>query len=265
MPDAQLITGSDVRRACRRGDWTRPTPSVAAGFAQANLVVVSREYAFEFLLFCQRNPKPCPVLLVADGGRFDVGELAAGADLRTDLPGYRVWRNGELTDEPTDVLNLWRNDFVSFLIGCSFTFDSALIAAGLTVRHIEMDVNVPMYRTSIACKSAGVFDGPLVVSMRPFTLAEAQRATHVTAAFPHFHGSPVHIGDPQQIGIGDITRPDFGDAIEIRDDEVPVFWACGVTPQCALMNARLPLAITHAPGHMFVTDLTNRSLLMRDQ
>lgn len=258
-----LTTGNEVRQACRRGDWTGPTPALAAGYAQANLVIVPRQNAFEFLLFCQRNPRPCPVLAVCDSGDFKVPDLAADADLRTDLPRYRIWERGELVAEPTDVLRHWRNDFVSFLIGCSFTFDSALVAAGLPVRHLEAGVNVPMYRTSRPCESAGAFSGPLVVSMRPFTPSQADVAGRVTAMFPHFHGAPIQIGCPQRLGIGDLSAPDFGDPVEVRDDEEPVFWACGVTPQCALVEARLPLAITHAPGHMFVTDRTNESLLMR--
>lgn len=256
-----LKTGHDVRSACRSGEWTGPTPAVAPGAAQANLVIVPRDHAFDFLLFCQRNSRPCPVLAVTDPGRFDVPDLAAGADLRTDLPRYRVWMQGGLIDEPTDILQYWRNDFVSFLIGCSFTFDAALLRAGLPVRHLEAELNVPMYRTSIACRSAGRFSGPLVVSMRPFTEAQAARAAQITGGFPHFHGGPIHRGDPKQIGIDDLASPDFGDPVEVHDDEEPVFWACGVTPQCALMQAQLPLAITHAPGHMFVTDRTNASLL----
>lgn len=263
MTPDQLQTGAAVRQACRRGEWTGPTPALAPGFAQANLVIVPHEHAFDFLLFCQRNRRPCPLLSVTDAGQFEVSDLAAGADLRTDLPRYRVWEQGRLVDEPTDVLRLWRNDFVSFLIGCSFTFDTALLRGGLPVRHIEQDVNVPMYRTSIPCRPADVFSGPLVVSMRPLTPPQAQEATRITRRFPHFHGEPIHIGDPQQIGVEDLSRPDFGDAVEVRDGEVPVFWACGVTPQCALMQARLPIAITHAPGHMFVTDRTDAALLDR--
>jgi uncharacterized protein YcsI (UPF0317 family) len=263
MSSRQFQTGQTVRYACRRGEWSAPTPALAPGFAQANLVVLPREHAFDFLLFCRRNPRPCPLLSVTEPGRFDVGDLAPGADLRTDLPRYRIWERGRLVDEPTDVLRLWRNDFVSFLIGCSFTFDTALVRGGLPVRHIEQNRNVPMYRTSIACRSAGVFGGPLVVSMRPFTPPQAKVARRITRGFPHFHGEPVHVGMPEEIGIHDLSRPDFGDAVDIRAGEVPVFWACGVTPQCALMLARLPLAITHAPGHMFVSDRTDKALLER--
>ena len=264
MNAADLTTGAAVRHACRRGEWTGPTAALAPGFAQANLVILPSEFAFEFFLFCRRNDKPCPVLAMTEPGQTGVTELADGADLRTDIPRYRVWEHGKLTGEPTEITSRWRDDLVSFLIGCSFTFDAALVSAELPVRHIEMGVNVPMYRTNIACRPAGRFRGPLVVSMRPLTPSQAETASQLTAQFPNFHGPPVHIGTPAGIGIDDVDRPDFGDPVEIRDGEVPVFWACGVTPQCALMEAKLPIAITHAPGHMLVTDQTNTTVLNRD-
>ncbi len=212
-------------------------------------------------MFCERNPQPCPLLEVTQRGEPVPHLMASDSDLRTDLPRYRVWRDGNVTDEPTDITDLWRDDLVSFLIGCSFTFDAALLRAGLPVRHVERGCNVPMYRTRIDCVSAGPFHGPLVVSMRPFRFDDVARADELTAKFPNFHGRPVHQGDPRAIGIADLARPDFGDAVPVHDDEVPVFWACGVTPQCALESARLSLAITHAPGHMFVTDRTHDELL----
>lgn len=253
-------TGHDVRIACRAGRITGQTSGLAPGFAQANLVVVPREHAFDFLLFCQRNPKPCPVLDVTEPGQVAPPRAAPDVDLRTDLPQYRVWEHGRLVDEPHDVRSLWRDDFVSFVIGCSFTFEAAMLRAGLPVRHIEQGCNVPMYRTGIPCASAGVFHGPLVVSMRPLTPAQAVQAVQVTSRYPAVHGAPIHWGDPAAIGITDISRPEFGDAVEIRPNEIPVFWACGVTPQCALMEAKVPLAITHAPGCMFVTDLRDETL-----
>lgn len=255
-----LATGKQVREACRVGGLTGPTSGLAPGFAQANLVIVPRSVAFEFLLFCQRNPRPCPVLEVTEPGSACPVQFAPDADLRTDVPRYRVWRNGELAEEPTDICGLWQADFVSFLIGCSFTFEAALIAAGIPVRHIELGCNVPMFRTNLPCRPAGPFAGPLVVSMRPMTPAQAIQAVRITARYPGVHGAPVHMGDPAELGIGDIAQPDFGDPVEIRPGEMPVFWACGVTPQAALMAARLPLAITHAPGCMFVTDATDESL-----
>jgi uncharacterized protein YcsI (UPF0317 family) len=253
-------TGADVRAACRAGAITGPTPGLALDYVQANLVILPKDWAFEFLLFCQRNPKPCPVLDVTEPGDPEAKLVAGGSDLRTDLPAYRVWRNGELVEEPLNVTHVWRDDLVSFVIGCSFTFENALLIAGVPVRHIEQKLNVPMYRTNVACKPAGRFSGPLVVSMRPLTPMQAVKATQICSRFPRAHGAPVHLGDPASIGIRDINKPDYGDAVDIRAGEVPVFWACGVTPQAALMQAKPPFAITHKPGHMFLTDLKDTDL-----
>jgi uncharacterized protein YcsI (UPF0317 family) len=249
-----------VRAAIRRGEWTRPTAGLAPGFTQANLVALPAADAFDFLRFCLRNPKPCPVLEVTDPGSPEPAETAAGADLRTDVPRYRVYRDGVPDGEPTDVRDVWREDMVAFLIGCSFTFERALLANGLPVRHVELGVNVPMYRTSHACTPAGRFAGPLVVSMRPMTAAQAIRATQVTSRFPGVHGAPVHVGDPASLGIADLGAPDYGDPVDVREGEVPVFWACGVTPQAVAAASRPELMITHAPGHMFVTDLPEARL-----
>jgi uncharacterized protein YcsI (UPF0317 family) len=260
MTDVTRSTGAAVRGACRSGVFTGPTPGLALGFVQANLVILPKEHAFDFLLFCHRNPKPCPLLDVTEPGDPEPKGVAAGADLRTDLPAYRVWRDGRLVDEPSDIRPLWRDDMVSFVVGCSFTFESALLAARLPVRHVEQGTNVPMYNTDRPCRPAGRFAGPLVVSMRPMTPEQAVAATRVCSRFPRAHGAPIHFGDPAAIGILDLGRPDYGDPVEVRAGEVPVFWACGVTPQAALMRARLPLAITHKPGHMFLTDLTDADL-----
>jgi uncharacterized protein YcsI (UPF0317 family) len=253
-------TGAEVRNACRLGDLTGPTPGLALGYVQSNLVVLPRDWAFDFLLFCQRNPKPCPLLDVTNEGDAEPFFVAQGADLRTDLPAYRVWKDGELVEEPTDVTKHWRDDLVSFVIGCSFTFENALLAAGVPVRHIEENVNVPMYRTDIPCHPAGRFKGSMVVSMRPLTPAQAVKATKICLRFTRAHGAPMHLGDPRAIGIRDITRPDFGDPVRIKEGEMPVFWACGVTPQAVLMEAKPPFAITHKPGHMFLTDLRDTDL-----
>jgi uncharacterized protein YcsI (UPF0317 family) len=260
MQSLQNLTGRQLRDLARAGTFTGVTSGVALGYVQANLVVLPREQAFDFLLFCQRNPKPCPLLDVTEAGDPEPKLCAPTADLRTDVPCYRIYRHGELVDEPTDIVKHWQQDSVAFLLGCSFTFESALLQAGLPVRHIEANCNLPMYRTNIACQPAGVFHGPMVVSMRPFTPAKAIRAVQVTTRFPSVHGAPVHLGKPEMIGIKDIGKPDYGDAVPVRDDELPVFWACGVTPQAALVQARLPLAITHAPGSMLVTDLLNHQL-----
>ncbi len=255
MRDLTHATGGEVRLTARSNQLTGPTPGLALGYLQANLVIVPKELAFDFLLFCQRNPKPCPILDVTEPGDPEPKAVAPGADLRTDLPCYRVWQHSELIDEPTDLKKLWRDDLVSFLIGCSFTFENALLQAGIPVRHIEMKRNVPMFRTNIACRPAGRFHGPLVVSMRPLTPAHAIEATRICAQFPKAHGAPIHLGDPAAIGIRDVGKPDYGDPVEIRPHELPVFWACGVTPQAAVTAAKLPFVITHKPGCMFVCDV----------
>jgi len=242
-----------VRAVIRSGEWDGPTAALAPGYTQANLVVLPRADAFDFLRFCALNPRPCPVLEVCEPGSPEPVWTAPGADLRVDLPRYRIYRDGELADEVISVE--WREDLVGFLLGCSFTFERALLAAGLPVRHIEQGVNVPMYRTNRDCHPAGRFAGPLVVSMRPMTPEQAIRATQITTRYPAVHGAPVHVGDAARLGIEDLARPDYGDPVEIRPGELPVFWACGVTPQAVAAASRPELMITHAPGHMFITDV----------
>ncbi|QDT99061.1 putative hydro-lyase [Gimesia aquarii] len=255
-----LQTGTQVRQVCRSGGFTAQTSGLAPGFAQANLVILREQDAIDFREFCERNPKPCPLLEVTEAGDPCPHKLAESSDLRTDLPRYRVWKHGELVEEPTEISHLWQEDLVSFLIGCSFTFESALVKAGLSVRHLDLGVNVPMYRTSINCESAGMFSGPLVVSMRPFKPADAIRAVQITSRFPAVHGAPVHMGFPVQIGIANLNQPDFGDSIPVESDELPLFWACGVTPQAVLMQAKPEFAITHSPGCMFVSDVKEATL-----
>ena len=254
-PSPDLLQSSEaVRQACRNGQLTGPTSGLAAGFTQANLVILPRDWADEFHEFCRRNPKPCPLLDVLPAGDPHPQRWAENADLRTDLPAYRVWKHGELVSEPTNITDLWQDDFVSFLIGCSFTFESALLAADVPVRHVELGTNVPMFRTNQPCEPFGRFRGQLVVSMRPLRPADAIRAVEITSQFPQVHGSPVHIGLPELLGIQDISRPDYGTAVPVHSDELPVFGACGVTPQAVLMETRPPFVITHSPGCMFVTD-----------
>ena len=248
------LTPAEWRARFRRGANIRPTAGLAPGFVQANLVVLPRALAFDFLLFAQRNPKSCPLLEVIEDGSIEPKAMAPGADLRTDLPRYRVYRDGVLAEERADLVALWTADFVSFLIGCSFTFESALIEAGIPVRHIEQCTNVPMYITTLPTVPAGVFHGPTVVSMRPVPADKVIRAVQVTSRFPAVHGAPIHIGDPATIGIRDLARPDLGDPVDIGAGEVPVFWACGVTPQAVAMASKPILMLTHAPGHMFITD-----------
>jgi uncharacterized protein YcsI (UPF0317 family) len=250
----------EIRERIRRGEWRRPTAGCASGYVQANLVILPRDLAYDFLVFTHRNPKPCPLLEVTDPGSAEPRRVAPGADLRTDLPRYRVFRDGVLAEEVTDLRGLWRDDLVAFLLGCSFTFEAALLRADVPVRHLEEGCNVPMYITRVPCAPAGLFEGPLVVSMRPIPPEKVARAATVTARFPAVHGAPVHVGTPEALGIRDLGRPDFGDPVTIRPGEVPVFWACGVTPQAVAMRVKPPLMITHAPGHMFVTDLPDEAL-----
>jgi len=252
-------SAAELRAAVRAGKWTGPTAGLARGHVQANLVILPSDAAAEFAEFCHLNDRPCPLLEQTAPGQFEPRQTAPGADLRTDVPRYRVFRHGIAEPhEPKDVRDLWRDDLVGFLLGCSFTFENALEAAGLPVRHIDEGRNVPMYRTSRVCQPAGRFRGNLVVSMRPYRPEMIDQVIATTERFPTMHGGPVHVGDPHALGIADLARPDFGDAVTVHSGEVPVFWACGVTPQVALLEARLELAITHSPGCMFVTDWLER-------
>lgn len=247
----------DFRRLVRAGDFTAQTAGQCPGYTQGNLAILPRDYAEEFLRFCRLNPKPCPLIGVTEVGDPSVPELGEAIDLRTDVPGYCVFENGEKVAEVADLRGRWRDDLVGFVIGCSLSFEEALLQDGIPVRHIEQNTTVPMYDTTVANRPAGRFAGSGVVSMRPMTAAQAIRAIQITSRFPGVHGAPVHFGDATQLGIADLGRPDYGDPVEIRSGEVPVFWACGVTPQQAIRSARPPLAITHQPGHMLVTDLRN--------
>jgi len=250
----------EFRHLVRTGDFRKPTAGVCGGYAQANLVILPEAHGHDFLRFAQRNPKACPLLAVGEPGLWNLAALGADLDLRTDVPGYYVYRDGELAETPASLEGLWRDDLVAFAIGCSFSFEEMLLAAGIPLRHIEQDRNIAMYRTNIPNEAAGPFGGNMVVSMRPLKARDAIRAIQITSRFPAIHGAPVHLGDPRLIGIADLARPDYGDAVEVMADEVPVFWACGVTPQEAIRAARLPFVITHRPGYMLVTDIPNSSL-----
>jgi uncharacterized protein YcsI (UPF0317 family) len=253
-------TPAALRRRMRSGEITGNTSGMAPGYVQCNLVILPADAAADFLRFCQANPRPCPLIACsANPGDWALPRLGA-IDLRTDLPAYRVFRDGALTEERGDITDLWQEDFVAFALGCSFSFEEALIAAGLEVRNVSAGVNVPMYRSNLPCEAAGPFRGNMVVSMRPFRAADAIRAIQVCTRFPAVHGAPVHLGNPAEIGIADLATPDFGDAVTLYEGELPLFWACGVTPQVALENAALPLAITHSPGCMLITDLRNAQL-----
>ena len=251
---------SEVRQLIREGKIDFQTSGMCNGFAQANMAVLPKDLAFDFLLFTQRNQKPCPVLDVTEPGSPVPRLIAPNADLRYDIPRYRIYKKGELTDEVTNLDKYWRDDLVAFLLGCSFSFEGPMLDAGLDVRHITDNHNVPMYITNIECVPAGVFHGPMVVSMRPMKPKDAVRAVQVTSRMPFVHGAPIHFGDPEAIGIKDISKPDFGDASVIKPGEVPVFWACGVTPQAVAMAVKPEFMITHAPGHMFISDVPNADL-----
>ena len=255
MKDTATMSPVEIRAMIRKNEWLKPTAGIASGYTQANLAILRKDLAFDFLLFCQRNPKPCPVLDVTEPGSPIPKLVAPGADLRTDIPKYRIYRYGELVEEVTDLLSYWEDDMVAFLLGCSFTFEHPLMNNGIPVRHIEENCNVPMFKTNIPCAKAGRFEGPMVVSMRPIPEKDVVRAVQVTSRFPAVHGAPIHIGNPASIGITNIYKPDFGDAVTIKDGEVPVFWACGVTPQAAAMHVKPEIMITHAPGYMFITDV----------
>lgn len=260
MIDFSRATPAELREMIRNNRLIKPTAGMANGYAQANLAILKKEHAFDFLLFCQRNPKPCPLLDVTEIGSPIPKFAASSSDIRTDIAKYRIYKYGELVDEVTDITDYWEDDMVGFLIGCSFTFENALLNNDISIRHIEEDCNVPMYKTNIPCVEAGIFHGKMVVSMRPLPQKDVVRAVQVTSRFPAVHGGPIHIGDPSVIGIHDVHQPDFGDAVPIREGEVPVFWACGVTPQSIAMETKPAIMITHAPGHMFITDMKNEKL-----
>lgn len=258
--DYSSMSPCEVRKLIKEQKIAGQTSGMCAGYAQANLCILPKDLAFDFLLFCTRNPRPCPILEVGDAGSRLIKTMADNADVATDFPKYRIWKDGVLTEEKTDISDIWQDDFIYFLIGCSFSFEAELLEAGIPVRHIEEGKNVPMFNTNIELQKAGIFGGNMVVSMRPIPYELVIKAVNVTAAMPRVHGAPIHIGNPELIGIKDISHPDYGDAVTIKDGEIPVFWPCGVTPQNAVMNAKPPLAITHSPGHMFITDVKNSSL-----
>jgi uncharacterized protein YcsI (UPF0317 family) len=258
-PSAALAP-EDLRMLIRAGRYTGATSGLAPGYVQGNLVILPRAVAQDFLAFAHQNPKPCPVIGMSEPGSPRVPLLGATIDLRTDLPRYRVWRDGELAAEVPDITSFWRDDLVAFVIGCSFSFEEALIEDGIPLRHVQCGANVAMYRTNIPCQPAGVFAGPMVVSMRPLKPADAIRAIQITSRFPAVHGAPVHIGNPDLIGIRDLAQPDYGDPVEVKPDEIPVFWACGVTPQAVIAAAKPAFAITHAPGSMLITDKRNSQM-----
>jgi uncharacterized protein YcsI (UPF0317 family) len=258
---AQARTGVEARRLFRTGHYQGFTHGFAPGYVQGNLAVLPKALASDFLRFCQLNPKPCPLIGMSPSpGDPSVPELGADLDIRTDIPLYRVWKKGQLVAEVADIRDYWSDDLVAFVLGCSFSFEEALVEDGLEIRHMTCGVNVPMFRTNIACAPCGPFQGPMVVSMRPLRPADAIRAVQITSRFPSVHGAPVHLGLPEMIGIADINKPDYGDPVPVNADELPVFWACGVTPQAVIATIAPDIAITHAPGSMLVADIRNSKL-----
>ncbi len=249
------LSPQEARGLIREGQWIGPTSGIALGNVQANLVILRKDMAADFHTFCQLNPRPLPLLDMTEPGDPVPRNVAKEADLRTDLPRYRVYRYGVLVDEPSDLHALWENDFVAFVLGCSFTTEQQLLEQGVRLRHLEQGRNVPMFKTAVACHPSHLFHGPLVVSMRPIERTQVALAEDITSHYPLAHGGPIHIGDPAILGIADICQPDYGDAIALQDNEVPVFWACGVTPQAVIQDMAPDIAITHAPGHMFITDV----------
>jgi uncharacterized protein YcsI (UPF0317 family) len=246
----------EIRRKIRFNEYEGSTSGVSGDKVQANLVIIPKKYAFEFLLFALRNKKPVPIIEVIEDGEY-TSTLAEDSDIRTDVPKYHIYKNGEFSEEVNDIVNIWKRDFVTFLIGCSFTFEQAILDAGIHIKHIDEGKNVAMYKTNISTRPAGIFKGNTVVSMRMFKEEVVDEVVSITSKFPDMHGTPIHIGNPEDIGIRDIANPDYGEFVEFEDDEVPVFWACGVTPQNILLNAKPEIVITHAPGYMFITDINN--------
>ena len=253
--DLVAASAADVRAAIRSGAYGGHTAGLAAGKLQCNLAILPERFALDFLRFCQRNPKPCPIVGVGDSGDPYLPTLGHDIDIRTDVSKYRVFRNGTLSEEISDLTQVWSDDLVTVALGCSFTFENALLRNGIPVRHIETGKNVPMYRSNIDLVPAGRFRGQMVVTMRPIPEEQITEAKTISGRYPQAHGAPIAVGDPAQIGISDLARPDWGDAVEIRPGEVPVYWACGVTPQNVLLDAGLPICITHSPGHMLIADV----------
>jgi len=260
-PKTSDLSALSLRKLIRRNEFTGNTSGYAKGCVQGNIVILPQDWAGDFLQFCQMNPKPCPIIgMSSAAGDYFLPELGENIDIRSDIPGYRLFKDGLLQEEFTDIKHLWRDDLVTFVLGCSFSFEEALLADGLEIRNITENKNVPMYKTNIACKEAGRFSGDTVVSMRPMLAKDAIRAIQICSRFPSVHGAPIHFGDPAFIGINNINTPDYGDAVTIKENEVPVFWACGVTPQLSLEKTKPPFCITHSPGKMLVTDIVNSTL-----
>lgn len=247
----------DIRSLIRKNQFTEHTMKIAEGYVQANLAIIPAKYALDFMIFCQRNPKPCPVLEVTEIGVSTLKYLSDTADLKTDIPQYRVFKDGECVDEPLDIKRYWREDLVAFLLGCGATVDHVLHGSGITLRHFKEEKVPPIYITNIQCEPAGPFRGPMVVSEKPIQIRQLSQMIQISSRYPLMHGSPIHIGNPKLIGIEDMKKVHWGEESDVLEDELPVFSACGVTPQTVAVNAKLDLLITHYPGKMFLSDRRN--------
>lgn len=250
-------TTDAIRAQIRTLEYTGHTAGLGHERLQANLAILPSSHALDFMRFCQRNPKPCPVVGVSDTGNPMMTTLGGSIDIRTDVPAYYVYRDGVLSETLHDLTDVWQDDFVAFALGCSFTFEHAVRKAGIALWHVDNDSTVPMYATNIQTVPAGPFHGPMVVSMRAIPDDRVDEVIEISKKFPMAHGGPVHWGDPAAIGIADITSPDWGDPAPVTVGTTPMFWACGVTPQAAIMHAKPPLCITHKPGHMLITDIAD--------
>lgn len=244
----------DVRMRVRRGEWRHQTSGSAPGIVQGNVAIFPERWAHDFLVFCRANPKSCPLISVSEPGNPLLPDLGRDIDIRTDVPQYCIFEDGQRVKVTHDIRDLWRDDLVTFVLGCSYSFEEALVAEGIRLRHLERGTGVPVFRSNIAMKAAGPFSGEIVVSMRSFNASDSHRVAQITSRYPLLHGGPVHVGDPREIGIADLMKPDWGDPVPVMPGEIPMFWGCGVTPQLAIERARLPFCITHKASHMLITD-----------
>lgn len=260
LDDIKSKTPEEIRECIRKEKWIGPTTGIALGFVQANLVIIPEKLALEFIIFCQRNHSACPILEITEPGIASLNYLAKNVDIRTDLPKYRVYKKGVLMDEPLNIIDYWRSDFVSIFIGCSLSFEKALTDSNIPLRHLECKKNGAIYISSIKCNPTGMFRGNMAVSLRPIPRHQLIRTIQITSRFYNAHGAPVHIGDPDLIGIKNLDEVYYGDPPIFKENDVPVFWACGVTPQVVASESKPEIMITHSPTHLFVSDIKDTEI-----
>lgn len=246
---------AQLRALFRNESLVLPTAGLCPDYVQANLAILPGAYAEDFAEFIRKNPKPCPLLEVITGDVPISKTIAPGSDITRDFPLYRVYRHGEPQEDIPDGSHLWTPDMAAFMIGCSLTFEASLVRGGIPLKHYEQNKRVPMYNTDIPCVPSALFYGNYVVSMRPVKRELVPLAVSITEKMDYAHGAPVQLGNPEEIGIFDIEHPDYGDPLEIADDEIPVFWACGVTAQAAAQQTKPEIMISHSPGYMLITDI----------